>query len=113
MATYKPFLGFVQFDPNEREVNGQDIRDVVIKPIGYAGDDVPNIRVTLWPEFKDVILGQGDLLAVDGKYTTPNIKGKVYHNLSATSVVVLPAAAKSTDGVDNPVEEDEEFDPGF
>ena len=115
MAEYKAFLGFIQFDPNERETPAkQQLRDVVIAPIGY-GKDVPNVRVTIWPEFGDTILSKGDLIAVQGKYTTPNVKGKTYHNLSASQLAVVPQVAKSdVEEIENPVEEeDEDFDPGF
>lgn len=114
MAEYKAFLGFIQFDPNERETpSKQTLRDVVIQPIGYS-KDVPSVRVTIWPEFGDVILSKGDLIAAQGKYTVATVKGKTYHNLSASQLAVVSAAAKADVEVENPVEEeDEDFDPGF
>lgn len=112
MADYKPILGFVQFDVNEREANGQKLRDFVIQP-GGAGE-VPPIRVTLWPEYAHVNVSRGDLVVVEGQVKTNNVKGKVYYNLNPTKFRNLGQDTKSTDEVENPVEEeDDEFDPGF
>lgn len=115
MAEYKAFAGFIQFDPNERETpGGQKLRDVVIQPIGYGAKEIPSVRVTIWPEFDGVELAKGDFIATQGKFTTANVKGKTYFNLSASQVAVIAAADKADAEVENPVEEDdEEFDPGF
>lgn len=115
MAEYKAFAGFIQFDPNERETpSEQKLRDVVIQPIGYGAKEIPSVRVTIWPEFGAVNLSKGDFIAVQGKFTTANVKGKTYFNLSASQLVVIAASEKAEAEVENPVEEeDEDFDPGF
>lgn len=113
MSQYKPILGFVQFDVNEREVNGQTVRDFAIQPGGSG--DVPQIRVTLWPEYADFKVAKDDLVVVEGLVKTNSKGGKTYYNLTPTKIKNLgPAFTKSTEEVENPVEEeDEDFDPGF
>lgn len=106
----------MQFPVNDRETNGGTrVREVVIKPMGATGNDVPNLRITVWPDFEEVEIGEGDLVAADGKFTTNTNGGKTYYNLSATALNVNgKKVGKVTDGVENSVqEEDEDFDPGF
>lgn len=113
MATYKTLAGFIQFDPNERETtSGQKLRDVVIQPIGQ-GTEIPSVRVTVWSEYDETELSKGDFIAVQGKFTTATVKGKTYFNLSASDLAVISSAVKSTDEVENPVEEEDDTDPGF
>ena len=114
MPVYKTIAGFVQFDPNERELpSKQKVRDVVIRPI--ASGDAPNVRITVWPEHGAVALEKGHFVVAQGKFTESSVGGKTYYNLSASDLVVLTPVAKSTDEVENPVadEEDASFDPGF
>ena len=66
-ATYATVHGFVQFEPNEREYDGGQLRDISIKPSN--GDPNKLIRVTLWPEWSHVPVEQGDLVAADGVFT--------------------------------------------
>lgn len=77
-STYVSAIGFVQFDPQERDANGKAVTDVVIKT---QGGDGKFIRITLWPEnLVEESLGRkvekGDLLAVDGKFTTSTYQDK-------------------------------------
>lgn len=110
---YKPILGFVQFDVNERDAGSQKVRDFVIQPGGSG--DVPALRVTLWPEYGHVDVEKGDLVVVEGQVKTNVSNGKTYFNLSPTKLKVFKSETKLTDGVENAVEEedDAEFDPGF
>ena len=64
MAEYGSAAGFIQFPVNEKEVNGQDIREFVIRAVGSQ----KMIKITLWPEWEDVVVDEGDFVAVDGKY---------------------------------------------
>lgn len=66
MADYASAAGFVQFDPQEREANGQTVVDYTIKTPGMDGQ---LIRVTVWPELQGDDIAKGDFLAVDGKLT--------------------------------------------
>lgn len=110
MPVYKPFSGFIQFEPEVYE----NRRSVVIKPIGATGNEVPLLRVTIWPDFGDVNLSKGDFIAADGKFDTQTKNGKTYYNLSASELVVIPGVKKVTEEVENPLQEDDEdFDPGF
>ena len=66
--TYVTYIGFIQFKPTEREANGKNVTDIVIKT---AGGDGQNLRITVWPEFKlTKPLELGDLVAVDGEFTS-------------------------------------------
>jgi hypothetical protein len=100
--------GFVQFDPNERDANGQEVRDIVVQ---QAGGEGVNIRVTVWPEFADTELSKGDFVAVSGKLTKNVSKGKTYLNLSARDLVVIPAVAADRSGseVDGALDEDDDL----
>lgn len=64
--TYVTVVGFVQFDPNEREYDGGQLRDISVKP---PGDPDKLIRVTLWPEWEDVPVERGDFVAADGLFS--------------------------------------------
>jgi single-stranded DNA-binding protein len=69
---YVTGIGFVQFDPQERDANGKQVTDVVIKT---PGGDGKFLRITLWPELLvEKSLGRkvqkGDLLAVDGGFSS-------------------------------------------
>jgi hypothetical protein len=66
-ATYVTALGFVQFEPVERDANGKNVTEFVIKT---PGGDGKNIRVTVWPETHLGEVVVGDFIAVDGKFTS-------------------------------------------
>lgn len=65
--TYATVNGFVQFEPKERDANGQNVRDIAIKPAN--GDPNKLIRVTLWPEFDHAPVEQGDAVMADGAFS--------------------------------------------
>jgi hypothetical protein len=93
---YAVAAGIIQFDPIEREAAGQDIRDITIKAIGSQ----KLIKVTLWPEFEGTDVKKGDFVVADGKFTTSLGQAKdgsqrEYLNLSASQLVVVPAAEKA------------------
>lgn len=75
---YVTGIGFVQFDPQERDANGKPVTDVVIKT---QGGDGKFLRVTIWPELLvEKSLGRkvqkGDLLAVDGGFSSSTYQDK-------------------------------------
>lgn len=109
MPEYRNFIGFVQFDVNEREYSGQPLKDFVIQPVGSGGG---TIRVTLWPELSHADVKKGDSVHVAGKFETPTVKGKQYFNLSATDLTLNGVKIeKRTEEISNPVEdEDEDLD---
>lgn len=66
--TYVTTIGFVQFDPNVRDVNGKNVTDVTVKT---PGGDGKLVRITVWPEFKlDKPIERGDLVAADGTFSS-------------------------------------------
>lgn len=105
-AIYRTVSGFVQFDPTERDANGQEVRDVLIQQTGSEG---ANIRVTIWPEFKDVVINKGDWLAANGKFTVNEVKGKKYLNLSANALAVTKGAGSGYNDVENELDDDEDL----
>lgn len=109
---YYVVAGTVQFDPEEREVSGSPVTDVVLKTIGSQ----KLVKVTLWSEFDiEGALGRaidrGDLVVADGKYTTSEGKnGKTYHNLSPFVLHVngTRIEKQERDIVNDDVEDDDE-----
>lgn len=104
MAEYATVIGFVQFPVAERALDsGDTVRDVTVRP---AGVDAPLIRATLWPEFADVDVNEGDLVAIDGAYTERTAQGKdgskqTYRNMNTKRIAVVQASAGSTREVVN------------
>lgn len=103
--------GFVQFDVNERDVNGQTVRDVVVK---NAGKPI-NIRITLWPEFEDVDVQKGDFVAVEGKFTRNTYQAQDGTNkeslqISASSLYVGKPAVRKERSVANASSQDADPD---
>lgn len=85
---YRSISGFIQFEPNDREAAGKQVRDISVRLSNTKGTQV---RVTMWPDFKDVSLAKGDFIAIEGKYTEvtkDNQDGDpvTYKNLSAQLV---------------------------
>lgn len=94
MPEFKEFKGaggFVQFDPEEREVNGQTVRDVTIRSLGSEG---AYIRITVWQEWENLEIEKGDLVFVDGPFEaregqTKDGEKRVYLNMSGKSLKVF------------------------
>lgn len=75
---YVTAVGFVQFDPQEREANGKQVVDLLIKT---PGGDGKNIRVTVWPEILVTeslgrAIEKGDFIAVDGGFSSSTYQGQ-------------------------------------
>lgn len=115
---YRPAAGFIQFDPRDREVAGKAVRDITIRPLGAKDPDL-YIRGTVWPSHRKVELAKGDFVVMEGQYTTR--KGErddgtevVYHNISVSSLVVIPPVTAERDKVSvssDPDEGDDGDDP--
>ena|SRR5688500_11607435 len=91
MAEYATVIGFIQFDIDTDDVNGQEVRRVTVRSPGSEGK---LIRITVWPEHEDVELEKGDFIAVDGEFTTRTGQNKdgdkvTYFNVSAKRIAVL------------------------
>lgn len=86
---YGSSAGFVQFPVEERELDaGQTVRDVTIRSLATG----ELLRITLWPDFEDTEVSEGDFVAVDGKVTFRTVGDTTYTNMSARKVAVVPAA---------------------
>ena len=105
MPEYAAAAGFVQKFPDkdavaEKEVNGQTIREFVIRTVATQ----KLVKVTLWPEYKDVVVSDGDFVAVDGKFEQSLGQGRSgqqieYLSISPYKLVVVPAAERAERGV--------------
>lgn len=103
MAEYKEFKGaggFVQFPVEERDVNGQTVRDVTIRSLGSEG---AYIRITVWEEWNETDIDEGDLVFIDGPFEaregqTKDGEKRVYLNMSAKSLKVFKADSPSDRG---------------
>ena len=105
---YASLTGFVQFDPARRDVNGKSLFEFMVRAIGFQGQ--PLVKVTLWPELQGDAgrIFKGTYVAVDGKYSQNESGGKLYHNLSASSLFVGDASEADESAnprVTNPVNE--------
>ena len=91
---YRAVLGLVQFEPREGNAGGKDVRNVVIRNVGF-GQNAQRVSLTLWPSHEDVEVGEGDLVFAEGTYTSREVpneeSGEVttYHNLSVSNILVL------------------------
>lgn len=98
-AKYVTAVGFVQFDPQEREANGKDIVEFVIKT---PGGDGKLIRVTVWPEVKLGPVAKGDFIAVDGKFSSSTYQAqdggqRTSLQISASNIAKLGESAPRED----------------
>jgi hypothetical protein len=55
--------GIVQFEPRVREVNGQTVREILVRAFGRQEE----YYITVWPEYGHVPLAKGDFVVVQGK----------------------------------------------
>jgi hypothetical protein len=102
VAEYRTVAGFVQFDPNVREVNGKNIQDALIQNISKNLD----IRVSVWPEQQVGDIEKGDFLVAQGKYEEREAKGKTYRNLTASKLRLFKAQEPQGVTVVNPVSDE-------
>ena len=101
MSTYATVIGFVQQFPGKDAVTSKDIPGVgtvnefMVRAVGFTGQ--PLVKITLWPEYAGSVdkVVAGSFVAADGKYTQNVVGDKTYHNLSASSgLVVLDGEVK-------------------
>lgn len=95
--------GIVQFPPREGDAGGKAVRNITIQQAGF-GPTAVKVSATLWPSHKHVEVEQGDVVTLEGKYSSN--KGTVqqgenagkevtYHNLSVSRISVNGAKADS------------------
>src|SRR5690349_5283065 len=76
----------------ERQSSAGTMRDFTIRTTGNQS----LVRVTLFPEGADISgLAAGDGVFVDGAYSERTQNGTTYKNLTAKTVAIIPAAARS------------------
>lgn len=92
---YRTLAGVVQFDPQERDVNGKTVLSVTIKATGVK-EQAQLVSCTLWPSHKKYFgqIEKGTALIVEGTYDVKKGQDgegnpKTYHNLSVNKVLVL------------------------
>lgn len=123
--------GFVQFDPDDDNpysgrvnLGGHEAFKFTIRATGLReeGGGQPLVTVTLWPEWSDSFdkIKLGTFVAVDGEYsrftkTGEAGKQKVYHNIRATGLSILPTEHKQNveKAVVNPVNDSSDDDYPF
>ncbi len=105
-AQYVTFSGTVQtFGADKPAVTAQDINGQTVHKVNIRTANQGIIGLTLWPEYAAVApqIPAGALVSGDGKYSqSAGQNGKVYHNVSVTNLVVVPAVAKVEREVVNP-----------
>lgn len=100
-TVYASVEGFIQFEPQVRDANGQKVTDVTVKT---QGSDGKLVRITIWPELEtDVELG--DWLAAEGKLTLGRYEGKngptQSIQVSASKLAVVKGVKKQVRAVVN------------
>lgn len=97
MSEYAVAAGFIQFDPKDREVNGQDVKDIVIRALGSQ----KRVYITVWPDHEEIFddLAKGVFVVAEGKFqirTKEDDDGDTqeFFNLSASSLLLLEQAGK-------------------
>jgi hypothetical protein len=88
---YRTVHGIVQFEPQEKEAGGKQIRNIRIRQAGFGKTAVP-VSITLWPSHAHVKVAEGDVVTVEGSYearvVTKDDGAKVtYHNISASKIL--------------------------
>jgi single-stranded DNA-binding protein len=91
---FRSIVGFVQFPPKEGTAAGKTVRNITVRQTGIHAQEALRVSATVWDSHEDVELNEGDLVAIEGKYTVNKRNDKdgnpvTYHNLSVSKVVVL------------------------
>lgn len=89
--SYINVAGIVAWDSEERELKSGDIIKTFTVEIIPSGTQ---LKTTLWPELAHVDVKKGDFVALRGKYTIAQVDDKVFQNLSASSIALVPAEFK-------------------
>ena len=90
-GTFVTIVGSVEFDPEQRDVQGKTVLDVTLRSAGTQ----KKIRATLWPNLKEYFgkVEKGQLLGLKGKMTQNTVQGDngtvTYNNLSVYEVLIL------------------------
>lgn len=108
--TYATLVGIVQKFGEEpavkvKEVGGQTVREFTVKSTKVNEDGRSTlVRVTLWPEWEDVVIEQGAGVFAEGQLATNDSKGVTYYNLTPKTLAITLPVAKAGRTVINAVE---------
>jgi len=91
---FRTIVGVVQFPPSTGQANGKDVRNIAVRQTGVHAKEALRVSSTLWPSFDHVVVQEGDVVVLDGKYTENRGTDKdgnprTYHNLSVSSIAVI------------------------
>lgn len=108
-ATYATVIGFVQEFPGKDAVTAKNLEGIgtvyefMVRAVGFTGQ--PLVKITVWPEYAGSVgkIGKGTFVAADGKYTQNAVGDKTYHNLSASSGLVVVSGEVKAEGSERTV----------
>lgn len=97
---YRVVSGIVQFPPREGEAGGKAVRNISVRQAGF-GPTAVTVSATLWPSHDEVKVDQGDVVTLEGSYTSNKTTKQdgtpvTYHNVSVTRIFVH---GKAVEGV--------------
>lgn len=100
--TYATLVGIVQQfgeDPvmRERTVAGQSVREFTVK--SATSDKL--VRVTLWPEWDDVVVEAGTGIIAEGTLAVNESGTKTYYNLNPKTLAISTPVGKKARKVVN------------
>lgn len=101
---YRTVIGAIQFPPKDAEANGKPVRNITVQQAGF-GKFSPRVSATVWPSHSHVQLAKGDVVMLEGPYTS-NTTTKddgtpiTYHNISVSRITKLGALDEGNRDVD-------------
>jgi hypothetical protein len=92
---YAVVAGFVQYEPETREVNGDTVRDIKLRAVGSQ----KIVRVTVWSKHAAVPLEKGDFIVAEGpwrSWTGQDREGtpRTYYEVDASTLVRIQASQR-------------------
>jgi hypothetical protein len=93
---YAVVAGFVQYEPETREANGEGVRDIKLRAVGSQ----KIVRVTVWGKHATVPLEKGDFIVVEGPWRSWTGQsregtGRRYYELDASELVRIQACQRA------------------
>lgn len=85
------------FEPREAEAAGKPVRNITVQQAGF-GPYAVRVGATLWPSHAHVSVKQGDIVTLEGAYTTRKTtdtesgEERTFHNISVTRILNHGAA---------------------
>jgi hypothetical protein len=92
-SSYAVVAGFVQCEPETREVNGEPVRDIRLRAVGSQ----KIVRVTVWDKHAGVPLEKGDFIVAEGPWRSWTGQGRngtprTYYEVDASTLVRIQAS---------------------